>query len=101
MYKLEYLPSAVKDMTEIVRYIIYELNNPTAADNLAVEFIKSADRLKNFPYSNQVYTPIRSLKNEYRKCIVNNYIMFYSVNESQKTVIIYRVIYGKRDYDNI
>lgn len=101
MYELEYLPSALKDMTEIIRYISRELNNPTAADNLAVEFTKSADRLKDFPYSNKLYTPIRPLKNEYRKCIVNNYIMFYSVNENKKTVTIYRVIYAKRDYDKI
>lgn len=39
MYKLEYLPVARKDMLEIVRYISRELQNPDAADRLAVELI--------------------------------------------------------------
>ena len=42
MYKLEYLPVARRDMIEIVRYISQELQNPTAADQLAMEQIGRA-----------------------------------------------------------
>ena len=35
MYKLEYLPSALRDMTEIARYISAELKSPAAAEKLA------------------------------------------------------------------
>ena len=42
MYKLEYLPVARKDMLEIVRYISGELQNPDAADHLAVELVDAA-----------------------------------------------------------
>ena len=42
MYKLEYLPVARKDMIEIVRYISRELQNPDAADRLAVELVNAA-----------------------------------------------------------
>ena len=43
MYKLEYLPVARKDMLEIVRYISGELQNPDAADRLAVELVDAAE----------------------------------------------------------
>ena len=43
MYKLEYLPVARKDMLEIVRYIRGELQNPDAADRLAVELVDAAE----------------------------------------------------------
>ena len=101
MYKLEYLPLALHDMVDIVKYINSELKNSVAADNLANEFVKSADALIDFPYSNPVYHPIRPLKKEYRKLLVNNFIMFYYVDETEKVITIARVIYAKRDYGKI
>ena len=41
MYKLEYLPVAQRDMVEIVRYISGELQNPAAADRLAMELVST------------------------------------------------------------
>lgn len=99
MYKVEYLPSALKDMSEIISYITKELDNRTAAGKLSEKFIETAGRIGDFPYSNPVYIPIKPLKNEYRKVVVENYLMFYSVNEEEKTVTVSRVIYGKRNYD--
>lgn len=98
MYKVEYLPSALSDMSEIIRYISKELANKTAANRLAEKFIETADKLADFPYANSVYVPIKPLKNEYRKAVIDNYLMFYYVNETTKTVTVSRVIYGKRDY---
>ena len=98
MYKLEYLPTALNDMVGIVNYISAELKNPIAAKRLSEEFIKAAESLTDFPYSNPVYNPLRPLKNEYRKTVVDNYIMFYWVDETNKVITIARVIYGKRDY---
>ena len=101
MYKLEYLPVAQGDMVDIVRYLSKELKNPIAADNLANEFVKSAEALINFPYSNPVYHPIRPLKKEYRKLLVKDFIMFYYVDEAEKIITIARVIYAKRGYGKI
>ena len=99
MYNLEFLPIAKDDMLEIVKYISEELKNPIAAQNLAEDFISSAQRICEFPYSNSVYTPIKPLDMEYRRIIVNNYLMFYTVDEKNKTVTIMRVIYAKRDIE--
>jgi len=101
MYQLEYSPIARQDMIEVVRYISHELCNFTAAENLAEEMIYSAERLTTFPYSNPVHRTIKPLKNEYRKLIVKNYIMFYYVDESNKKVVISRVIYARRNYEKL
>lgn len=97
MYKLEYLPAARQDMVDIMRYISRELCNPTAAERLAMELIHAGDSILGFPYANPAYTPIRPLKHEYRKRLVQNYIMFYWVDEDKKLVTIARVIYAKRE----
>lgn len=98
MYKLEYLPVAQQDMVEIVRYISRELKNPAAADQLAVALIEAGESIPAFPYAHPAYIPIRPLKHEYRKLLVQNYLMFYWVDEDMKLVTVARVIYAKRDY---
>ena len=86
MYKLEYLPVARKDMLEIVRYISRELQNPDAADRLAVELIDAVEGVLHFPYATPAYQPI---------------LMFYWVDEEKKLVTVARVVYAKRDYGRL
>ena len=90
-----------KDMIEIVRYISRELQNPDAADRLAVELVNAAESVLTFPYAAPAYQPIRSLKHEYRKILVQNYLMFYWVDEEERLVTVARVVYAKRDYGRL
>ena len=101
MYRLEYLPIAKQDMTDIARYISHELSNPVAAERLADEMIAVAEKLIDFPYSHLAYQPIRPLQKEYRRLLVQNYLMFYWVDEAQKLITIARVIYSRRDYERL
>jgi len=101
MYQLDYLPIAKQDMTEIARYISRELCNPSAADKLSHEMTEAAEGLTEFPYTNAIHRTIKPLKREYRKLIVQNYIMFYWINEKEKQITIARVIYARRDYEKL
>lgn len=98
MYTIEYLPIAKKDMIEIAKYIGVKLSNPAAADRLAEKMVAEAEKLIDMPYKCSVYISPRPLKHEYRKLLVNNYIMFYYVNELEKLITVARVIYAKRDF---
>lgn len=97
MYNIEYLPIAQNDLISIARDISVKLNNPTSARKITEQIIKSVDKLSDIPYMYQLYSPIRPLKQEYRKLIVKKYIVFYWVNEKHKTVTITRIINSKRD----
>jgi len=101
LYDLEYLPAARQDMIDIVRYISRELNAPMAAERLAVELIRAGDGIPAFPYANPAHVPIRPLRHEYRKLLVQNYLMLYWVDEEKKLVTIARVIYAGRDYGRL
>jgi len=101
MYRLTFLPIAKQDMTDIVSYISNELSSPVAAAALADEMIEAAERLCDFPYINIVHQTTKPLKQEYRKLLVKNYIMFYWVNEKKKLITIARVIYARRDYEKL
>lgn len=97
MYHLEYLKLAKDDMEKIVYYISNNLQNRTAALNLANEFIKCANSILEFPYGNAEYIPVKPLKNKYRTSKVKNFIMFYTVNDEKKVIMIVRVLYQKQD----
>lgn len=101
MYKVEYLPAAMNDMIEIARHIGVKLANPDAAKSLADLMVSEAEKLSEMPHRFKVYTPIKPLKREYRKLLVENYIMFYWIDELQKTVTIARVIYSGRNYEKL
>ena len=99
-YKIEILSTADQDIIEIARYISEELKTPTAAETLIDKIYDIADSLSGFPYSHVLYYPIdktRTLKHEYRKIPIDNYLLFYYVDEKSKSIIVSRVIYAKRN----
>ena len=58
-------------------------------------------RLKEFPFSCS-YVADEFLRNKgYRKLIIDNYIVFYLIDEENKQVIIMRVLYGKQKYEDL
>ena len=101
MYTIEYLPIAKSDMVDIAKYIGVKLENPEAAERLAEKMIEAAEKLTDMPYKCPVYIPVKPLRHEYRKLIVQKYIMFYWVDEDKKLITIARVVYSGRDYENI
>ena len=101
MYTIEYLPIAKSDMVDIAKYIGVKLENPEAAERLAEKMIEAAEKLTDMPYKCPVYIPVKPLRHEYRKLIVQNYIMFYWVDEDKKRITIARVDYSGRDYENL
>lgn len=100
-YKLSYLPVAKQDLQETIIYIAAELHAPKAAADLLDALEQGLTRLCDFPYSCQVYLPVKPLEREYRMLTVNNYAVFYVVDEEQKTVEIRRVVYGKMDLNKL
>ena len=100
-YKLLITKEANNDINEIIGYIVNILKNPIAAGNLLDDIEKSYTVISDNPSAFSLCNDSRLRNDGYRKIIVKNYIVFYKVNEEQKTVYIMRVIYGRRDYSKI
>ena len=101
MYRLEFMPLARQDLIETARYISHELKNPAAARRITNRLVEAAQRLTEFPYGYAIYVPIRPLNREYRKIPVENYCVFYTVDEKTKTVTVVRVIYAGRNIERL
>lgn len=93
-YRIEYLPIAQKDLTEIIEYI--QNDNPSAALNLLDQIDETVSKLEDFPLMGQVPKDRRLEYLGYRMLIVDNYLIFYVVKDNY--VEIRRILHGKRKY---
>ncbi|MBR2801831.1 MAG: type II toxin-antitoxin system RelE/ParE family toxin [Erysipelotrichaceae bacterium] len=98
MYKIAYQEAALHDLKEIVHYIAEASGEPAAAERLAEEIIQAADSLQEMPYRCPLYLPLRPLQKEYRRLFVQRWYLYYWVDEEKKTVMISRVIHGRRRF---
>ena len=95
MYKIHYLPLALDDLKNIVKYIAYELEAPMAAENFVKKIDKEVIKIAENPFRCHLYAPLEKLKYEYRILNIGNYSLFYII-EMEK-IEIHRVLYSKRD----
>jgi plasmid stabilization system protein ParE len=100
-YKIEFLPTADRDLAEIFSYIAVDLAAPQAAANFLEKFGQAIQALDTFPYAYPVYhsAEIHTEPFEFRSLSVGSYLVFYYVMEN--TITIARVVYGKRDMRNL
>jgi len=94
-YKIQFLPLAIQDITEITDYIADDLSAPQAAYELLAKIDKAVEPLEQFPYAFPAYKDAAFKKLGYRIRPVANYLIFYVVVAD--TVEIRRVIYAMRN----
>lgn len=96
-YEIVFTDTAKEELEEIYEYISEHLLEVGAANRLMDKIEQNILRLEQNPYS-CVEVHIKPHNNIYRKLVIDNYIALYEVEETYKQVVIYRVLYGKRDY---
>ena len=100
-YSLKFTPKASEDLEQIYSYISGKLFAEIAADNLLARIENTIMRLKDFPYSCS-FVLDELLKNRgYRKLVIDSYIAFYLVDELEKQVVIMRILYSAKSYQNL
>ena len=100
-YKTFLTRKAYEDLRGIYRYIKEELQNNSSAIKIVDELEERIALLEEYPQSGSlVQDDILQIKG-YRKLIINNYIALYTVDDQRHEVHIIRIIYGKRDYQEL
>ena len=99
MYKVKYLPLALDDLKSIVKYIAYTLDAPRTVEKFLVKFDKEILKIESNPFRCPVYYSPEKLKYEYRVLHIDNYSLFFTIDN--KYIEVHRVIHSKRDIVNI
>lgn len=100
-YHLVITEPAEADLKEIADYIAKELREPSTAQHLISTIAEAVLELEQMP---KRYAPVEDerLANwGIRKMVIDNYIVFYVVSEKNQSVIIIRILYARRDWNNL
>lgn len=100
-YKLIVALSFENYLDETFDYISNKLYSPLSAQNLLNKTEKIISNINDNPF---LYPKCRNeslAQKEYHYAIVNNYLLFYSVDENTEQINILRFLYGRRSIDEI
>lgn len=89
------------DLDDIVGYIAVELANPKEASDFVDKLQGAIEEARSFPESGSLVVNEFVPNTEIRKKLVGNYIMYYLLDLDDKMIFVLRIIYGKRNMDEI
>lgn len=98
-YKIKYLPLFYNDLDKITDYIMYQLNNEIAANNLVNELEKEIETRSYNPDYYEKYRSTRKRQYTYYKIHIKNYTIFYTIQDN--VMEVRRILYSRRNFDKL
>jgi len=100
-YKVDLAEPAENDLRDIVRYISSQLNEPTIALNMMRTIQEAISKLETTALAHPLVRDERLAHVGYRLLVIKNYIVFYVASEKEKSVVVDRILYSRRDWQSI
>ena len=98
MYSLNFSKIIYKDIDSSYKYIAETLEAPKAAENLVEEIIQKLNYIKGTPFSRPLVQDTYLASLGVRSIKVKNYVLYYNVNEKDKSINVIRFFYNKRNW---
>ena len=100
-YKIVRTDKADEQLMEITFYIAEDSGSIDIALNYLDKIEAAINDLEDFSMSGSIprYSILR--KQGYRVLIVERHLIFYKVDDNKRTVIIYAIVDGRREYRNL
>ena len=100
-YNVNYSEEAYEDLREIYDYVANELLVPITAENLLKNIRTAIRSLSNMPSRHTLvdWEPWHSMK--MRQFPVENFIVYYFIEEDKRIVTVVRIFYNGRDIGKI
>lgn len=97
-YKIVFTNDCRMEMDYIYSYITNNLYNQNAARRLMKRVENTVMDLKDMPESYPIIKKYDGLDFEYRKIVINNYVVIYTVSKTEKIIYIVHMYYGGSNY---
>ena len=97
-YNVELTDECKKDIRNIYTYIRNNLDAEDAANRLSDQYEFA---IRNLEYFSKIYAVIdkyENIRRIYRRIVVNNYIILFTIDEKDKKVYVSHIYYKGRDY---
>ena len=96
-YHIKLYPRAYRDMEEIYRYIAIEKQVPENAKAQTDRIWRAIKKPEIFPGSHQDRLEGKYAGKGYKQLLVDNYMVIYKIDETEKTVYVITVQYQGRN----
>ena len=100
-YFVEVSDKAQSDIKEIISYISLELKNPLSAKRILTKFKENILSLEDVPKRQNLVKDEVLSNRGIRKLLVDNYLIFYIVDDSKNKVTVIRTLYARRDWGSL
>ena len=101
VYTVRYAPQALDDLRDLYSYVAFSLKEPATAQKLVNRIRKAARSLDALPgrYPVVDWEPWQSMG--MHRFTVEDFLLFYLIDQSTRTVTLVRIVYGGRDLQNL
>ena len=99
-YEIAITETCMEEIDENCAYIEKVLKAEVAANRLRKKIKESIQKLK---YSPKIYAKINKtdrMKRNYRRIVIDNYVIIYTIVKEYNTILISHMYYGGRNYLN-
>ena len=86
-------------MLEILMYISEELDAPRSAERILDKLESDLSRLRENPYIAAIARDDYLASQGFRVLVSGKYLALHKVDDREREVMVYRVIYGKRNLE--
>ena len=97
-YRVKLTDQFLDEFEEICDYISNKLKNIDASNRLREKVIYNILLLENSPRMCTEIEKADRTGRQYRRLVVNNYVILYTIDEGEKIVYIAHIYYGGRNY---
>jgi toxin ParE1/3/4 len=93
--------SAEQDLLSIMNYISVTLREPLSAKRVYSTIKEKIMNLRNMPERHGVVSEEPFSQMGIRRLFIENYTVFYGIDEEAKTVQIIRILYKRREWQSL
>lgn len=97
-YKVKLTQEFIDEFEEICEYISNKLKNTDASNRLREKVMCNVLLLENSPRMFVEIEKTDRTARQYRRIVINNYIILYTIDEFEQIVYVAHVYYGERNY---
>lgn len=99
-YNIKLTDSFLEEFEETCNYISEYLKNVDASNRLREKVIYNVLLLENTPKMYMKIEKLDRIERQYRRMVIDNYVILYTIDEKDKIVYIAHIYYGGRNYLN-
>ncbi len=97
-YRVELADEFLDEFEDICDYISNKLKNIDASNRLREKVIYNVLLLENSPRMCTEIEKTDRTERQYRRMVINNYVILYTIDEPEKIVYIAHIYYSGRNY---